>query len=91
MGQMVPSVLSTSYGRDAGLESDKWGVRLMAMAGYDPRAMIDVMQILDEASGGAGGPPEISQHPPEAGESGGVHQAGDCRSIPNGVPDGLEK
>ena len=67
MGQMVSSVLSTSYGRDAELESDKWGVRLMAMAGYDPRSMIDVMKILDEASGGGGGPPEfLSTHPKPA-------------------------
>src|SRR5690606_19855639 len=43
MGQMISSVLSTRYGRDAELESDRWGVRIAAMAGYDPRAMIAVM------------------------------------------------
>jgi predicted Zn-dependent protease len=67
MGQMVGAVLSTKYGRGAELESDKWGVRLMAMAGYDPRAMIGVMKVLEEASGGGGGQPEfLSTHPKPA-------------------------
>jgi beta-barrel assembly-enhancing protease len=91
MGQMVSSVLSTSYGRDAELESDKWGVRLMAMAGYDPRAMIDVMQILDEASGGAGGPPEfLSTHPKPANRVEYIKKV-IAEEFPNGVPEGLEK
>jgi predicted Zn-dependent protease len=91
MGQMVSSVLSTSYGRDAELESDKWGVRLMAMAGYDPNSMIDVMQILDEASGGRGGPPEfLSTHPKPANRVEYIKQV-IAEEFPNGVPKGLEK
>jgi predicted Zn-dependent protease len=91
MGQMVSSVLSTSYGRDAELESDKWGVRLMAMAGYDPNSMIDVMQILDEASGGRGGPPEfLSTHPKPANRVEYIKQV-IAEEFPNGVPQGLEK
>lgn len=91
MGQMVSSVLSTSYGRDAELESDKWGVRLMAMAGYDPNSMIDVMRILDEASGGRGGPPEfLSTHPKPANRVEYIKQV-IAEEFPNGVPQGLEK
>lgn len=91
MGQMVSSVLSTSYGRDAELESDKWGVRLMAMAGYDPNSMIDVMQILDEASGGAGGPPEfLSTHPKPANRVEYIKKV-IAEEFPDGVPQGLEK
>jgi predicted Zn-dependent protease len=91
MGQMVSSVLSTSYGRDAELESDKWGVRLMAMAGYDPNSMIDVMEILDEASGGRGGPPEfLSTHPKPANRVEYIKQV-IAEEFPNGVPEGLEK
>jgi predicted Zn-dependent protease len=90
MGQMVSSVLSTSYGRDAELESDKWGVRLMAMAGYDPRSMIDVMEILDEASG-HGGPPEfLSTHPKPANRVEYIKKV-IAEEFPNGVPEGLEK
>lgn len=62
MAQMVSSVLSMRYGREHELESDRWGVRLLIMAGYDPEAMVEVMHVLDEASGG--GPPEfLSTHP----------------------------
>jgi predicted Zn-dependent protease len=53
------------YGRDDELESDRSGLRYMFEAGYDPRALIGVMKILDEASGG--GPPEfLSSHPKPA-------------------------
>jgi predicted Zn-dependent protease len=41
------------YSRDHELESDRLGVRFMAQAGYDPRAMIEVMTILEQASGGS--------------------------------------
>jgi predicted Zn-dependent protease len=91
MGQMVSSVLSTSYGRDAELESDMWGVRLMAMAGYDPNSMIQVMEILDEASGGGGGPPEfLSTHPKPANRVEYIKQV-IAEEFPDGVPQGLEK
>jgi predicted Zn-dependent protease len=89
MGQMVSAVLSTRYGRDAELESDRWGVRLQAAAGYDPRSMIQVMEILDEAGGG--GPPEfLSTHPKPANR---VKYIEDviAKEFPNGVPEGLEK
>jgi predicted Zn-dependent protease len=44
MAQAVAQMVSMKYGREDELESDKWGVRLMEMAGYDPRAMIGVMK-----------------------------------------------
>jgi predicted Zn-dependent protease len=67
MGQMVSAVLSTKYGREAELQSDRWGVRLMQMAGYDPCAMVGVMEVLEAAGGGGGGPPEfLSTHPKPA-------------------------
>jgi predicted Zn-dependent protease len=91
MGQMISAVLSTSYGRDAELESDRWGVRLMADAGYDPRSMIDVMRVLEEASGGGGGQPEfLSTHPKPANR---VKYIEDviAQEFPDGVPEGLAK
>ena len=51
------------YGRNDELESDRWGIELMVMSGYDPYAMIGVMDILKRAAG-AGKQPEIfSTHP----------------------------
>jgi predicted Zn-dependent protease len=88
MGQMISAVLSTRYGRDAELESDKWGVRLAADAGYDPRAMIDVMKVLDEAGGG-GSPPEfLSTHPKPANRVEYIKQV-IAEEFPDGVPEGL--
>ena len=56
MAQMVTAAISMKYGRDQELESDDWGVRLMGQAGYDPRSMITVMEVLKKATGGGGGP-----------------------------------
>jgi predicted Zn-dependent protease len=62
--QMIGSLINMKYGRDQELESDDWGVRLMIEAGYDPGALIGVMDILEEASGGQQRAPEFqSTHP----------------------------
>jgi predicted Zn-dependent protease len=90
MGQMISAVLSTRYGRDAELESDRWGVRLMALADYDPRAMIKVMDVLAEA-GGDGGPPEfLSTHPKPANRVAYIEEVL-ATEFPEGVPPGLRQ
>jgi predicted Zn-dependent protease len=88
MGQMIGAVLSTRYGRDAELESDRWGVRLAAMAGYDPRSMVDVMRILDEAGGGGGQPEFLSTHPKPANRVQYINEV-IKQEFPDGVPGGL--
>jgi len=53
-----------SYGRDQEIQADTLGVRYMAKAGYNPVGQLQVMEILAEASAGAGGQLEIlSTHP----------------------------
>lgn len=89
MGQMIASALSMSYGREHELESDKWGVKLCVSAGYDPRAMEGVMKVLEEATGGAGGPPEfMSTHPKPANR---IEYIQDViqSEYPNGLPPNL--
>ena len=66
MGQMIASVISMKYGREDELESDDWGVRLCMLADYDPTAMLGVMDILKEASGGGNQPEFMSTHPAPA-------------------------
>lgn len=89
MGQMVGAVLSTKYGREAELESDRWGVRLMERAGYTPKAMIEVMRVLDEAGGG-GGPPEfLSTHPKPANRVAYIEEV-ITKEFPEGLPPGLK-
>ncbi|MCT8338602.1 M48 family metalloprotease [Luteirhabdus pelagi] len=50
-------------GRDDELESDDLGVRFMINAGYEPREMIDVMEILKAAAGPNRVPEFKSTHP----------------------------
>jgi predicted Zn-dependent protease len=63
IGQVVGGMIHMSYGRDDELESDALGVRIMAEGGYDPRAMIRVMEVLARASGGSRQPEFFSSHP----------------------------
>ncbi len=60
---MVNGMIQMKYGRQDELESDNWGLENMFAAGYDPRAMIRVMEILKSASGGSSGPAIFSTHP----------------------------
>jgi predicted Zn-dependent protease len=76
------------YGREDELESDRWGVRLSAMSGYDPRAMFGVMKVLEEAS--RGGPPEmLSTHPKPANRVKYVEEVIQ-KEFPQGLPPNLE-
>lgn len=60
----VGNMVNMKYGREDELESDKYGVKYMQETGYDPAAMVDVMEILKQASGGADRPSEFqSTHP----------------------------
>lgn len=85
---VVGQMINMKYGRDDELESDRLGVRFMAEAGYDPRSLIRVMEILAEASGGEGPPEFASTHPnPERRVE--QIQAAIQEEFPNGVPEGL--
>ena len=60
----VNQMIQLRYSRNDESEADEWGIQLMSAAGFDPRAMIDVMKVLKEASGSGGGSAEIFQtHP----------------------------
>lgn len=85
---MVGNLLTMKYGRDDELESDRWGVRLTADAGYDPRGMIRVMEILAEAGGG-GTIEFFSTHPNPDNRIERIERA-IAEEFPDGVPTGLE-
>ena len=63
MAQFVSQLKNTAYGRDDELESDQLGVRFMIRAGYDPNALIRVMEVLKKASAGRAPPEFLSTHP----------------------------
>lgn len=60
---MIAQLINMSYGREDEIQSDTLGVCLMLQAGYDPNGMIELMRILNEASGGARQPEFFSTHP----------------------------
>ena len=86
VGQMV----NMSYGRNDEIESDTYGVQFMANAGYDPRSMIRVMEILEEASGGSRQPEFASTHPNPGNRIENIRAVIE-ELYPNGVPEGLEQ
>lgn len=66
--QDIASFVSTfaqlSYSRDQEKNADMAGLKYMSQAGYNPQGMVQVMQILEQAQGANGGPPEfLSTHP----------------------------
>lgn len=89
IAQMVGGLLNLKYGRDDELESDRLGVRFMTQAGYDPRSMIAVMEILKK-SGGGSQPEFFSTHPNPENRIGKIQQA-IKDEFPNGLPDDLKR
>ncbi len=89
MAAFVGNIVNMKYGRDDELASDGWGVELMTMAGYNPEHMIEVMNVLEEASG-PGAPPEfMSTHPRPANRREYIDTI-IKEKFPNGIPAGLE-
>jgi predicted Zn-dependent protease len=52
-----------SFNRNQESEADEQGVKYMTAAGYDPQAMLEVLQVLAEAGTGPGPPEFLSTHP----------------------------
>jgi predicted Zn-dependent protease len=86
---MIGNFLQMSYGREQELQCDREGILLMVEAGYDPRSMVGVMQILAEASGGRGGPEWASTHPDPGNRIEKIKQT-IAELFPDGVPEGLQ-
>jgi len=89
LAQMIGQMVNMKYGREDELQSDELGVRFMSQAGYDPRALIGVMRILEEASGGEAPPEFLSTHPSSPNRVATI-EAAIALVYPEGVPPGLE-
>lgn len=61
---MVNQMIQLRYSRNDESQADLWGIKLMEAVGYDPRAMIQVMQVLKKESGGGERGSEIFQSHP---------------------------
>lgn len=88
IAQMVGKAVNMKYGREDEIESDLLGVRLMSEAGYDPRALLKVMEVLKRAGGGKNAPEFFSTHPNPDNRLSRIEQA--IREyFPSGIPEGL--
>jgi predicted Zn-dependent protease len=88
VAMVVGQLINMKYGREDELQSDRLGVRFVADAGYDPRALIRVMEILEEASGGARQPEFFSTHPNPENRIAQIQEAIQ-EGFPEGTPGGL--
>jgi len=92
IASFVAQMQQLRYSRADESQADELGLKFMSQAGYDPRAMIEVMQILKQASpGSSNSDSEFMQtHPnPE-------HRIEDIdvwikKNYPSGVPSGLTR
>jgi predicted Zn-dependent protease len=86
---LIGQLVNLKYGRDDEIESDRLGVSFTSEAGYDPRAMIRVMEILAEANEGQGPPEFFSTHPNPDNRIQRIQAAIEAE-FPGGVPEGLQ-
>ncbi len=63
IAQYVAQIQQMKFGREDELQSDEFGVKYMIEAGYNPEAMIEVMEILKQAAGGEEREEFMSTHP----------------------------
>lgn len=85
---LVGEVINLKFSRHDELEADKLGVKIASDVGYDPRSMINVMEILEKASKER--PLEFfSTHPNPEHRIKNL-QLAIAEKFPNGVPTGLK-
>jgi predicted Zn-dependent protease len=63
IAEVVNQVTQLKFSRNDESQADERGVQFMAQAGYDPRAMIDVMQVLISATQAGRQPEFLLTHP----------------------------
>ncbi|MBC6990033.1 M48 family metallopeptidase [Hymenobacter sp. BT491] len=86
---MIGKLVTLRFGREDELEADKLAVDFTPKAGFDPRSMIQVMNILDQESKGSNPPEFLSTHP-NPGNRIGHLQEEITAEFPGGVPAGLK-
>lgn len=88
LATLIGQAVNMKFGRQDELESDKLGVNFISQAGYDPRAMIGVMNVL-EAVSKTRTPEFFSTHPNPEHRIERINEAIKQR-FPDGVPNGLK-
>src|SRR4051794_7107599 len=87
---MVNQMTQLKFSRGDESEADRYGLKYMAQAGYDPSAMLDVMKILKEASKGARQPEFLATHPLPESRLKEIHDIL-SHDYPDGIPRDLNR
>lgn len=85
---LIGQLVSLRFSREDELEADKLGVRFVGESGYDPHAMIGVMEILGAATKDQGRQPEFFSTHPNPDHRIEKIQAAIEEIYPHGVPEG---
>ena len=85
----IAKVIGLRFGREDELEADKLAVDFTPQAGYDPRAMIQVMNMLAQHGGRSSTPEFMSTHP-DPGNRISYLQQEIAKEFPQGIPAGLK-
>lgn len=88
IAQAANQLVNLRYGRKDETESDRLGLKFMLQAGYDPRGILELMQILAQSSGGR--KPEFLSSHPDPGNRLQNLKATIQKSFPQGIPPDLE-
>lgn len=82
---LIGQLVDLKFSRSDESQADQLGVKFMSEAGYDPRAMIGVMEVLKKASEGGHTPEFFSTHPDPGNREEAIKQ--EIQQLyPNGVP-----
>ena len=85
---VVGEVVNLRFSRQDELEADAAGVKALGDAGYDPRSLAKVMEVLKSVSGRPGRPDFLSTHP-DPGDRLQRIDAEIAKMYPSGVPPNL--
>ena len=88
IAQLVNNMAQLKFSRTDESEADTYGLKYMAQAGYDPREMLGVMQILKEVAGTGRSPEMLQTHPLPQTRLDAI-SAKLKEAYPSGVPDTL--
>lgn len=89
VAMMIGQLINLRYSRGDELQADEWGVKLTASSGYDPRAMIGLMKVLEESSHGRSSSDFFSTHPNPENRITHIEEAIQ-KQFPDGLPAGLK-
>jgi predicted Zn-dependent protease len=88
LANYVAQLRSLKFSRTDELEADQWGLEVMTRAGYDPREMLRVMDVLKALEKNGGGSEMMSTHPLAASR---IDRINDylAEHFPHGIPAAL--